>query len=92
MREGGEDDDKGMVSHIDGVWSLGEREMLRSTRDLCFCGTGGCCGSVVVGSGGGLDGSDGGGGVDGSGGNSAVGHGGESVFYRCGGGGLWRSG
>ena len=72
-----------------GVWV---REMLRSTRDLCFCGTGGCCGSVVVGSGGGLDGSDGGGGVDGSGGNSAVGHGGESVFYRCGGGGLWRSG
>ena len=25
MREGGEDDDKGMVSDVEGVWSLGGR-------------------------------------------------------------------
>ena len=33
MREGGEDDNKGMVSDIDGVWSLSGREMSRSIRD-----------------------------------------------------------
>ena len=33
MREGGEDDDKGMVSVIEGVQSLGGREMLSSMRD-----------------------------------------------------------
>ena len=30
MREGGEDDDKGMVSDVEGVRSLGGREMLSS--------------------------------------------------------------
>ena len=33
MREGGEDDNKGMVSDIDSVWSLGGRGMSRSIRD-----------------------------------------------------------
>ena len=33
MREGGEDDDKGMVSVIEGVQSLGGREMLSLMRD-----------------------------------------------------------
>ena len=33
MREGGEDDDKGMVSVIEGVWSLGGREMSSPMRD-----------------------------------------------------------
>ena len=33
MREGGEDDDKGMVSVIEGVQSLGGREMLSPMRD-----------------------------------------------------------
>ena len=32
MREGGEDDDKGMVSVIEGVWSLGGREMSSPMR------------------------------------------------------------
>ena len=32
MREGGEDDDKGMVSVIEGVHSLGGREMLSPMR------------------------------------------------------------
>ena len=33
MREGGEDDGKGMVSDVEGVQSLGGREMLSSMRD-----------------------------------------------------------
>ena len=33
MREGGEDDDKGMVSVIEGVRSLGGREMSSPMRD-----------------------------------------------------------
>ena len=33
MRKGGEDDGKGMVSVIEGVRSLGGREMLRSMGD-----------------------------------------------------------
>ena len=38
MKEGGEDDDKGMVSDIDSVSSLGGREMPRSIRDgICVC-------------------------------------------------------
>ena len=38
MREGGEDDDKGMVSNIDSSWSLGGKEMSRSIRDwICVC-------------------------------------------------------
>ena len=38
MSEGGEDDDKGMVSDIEGVQSLGGREMSRSMRDgICVC-------------------------------------------------------
>ena len=38
MSEGGEDDDRGMVSDIEGVWSLGGREMSRSIRDgICVC-------------------------------------------------------
>ena len=38
MRGGGEDDDKGMVSDVDGVQSLGGREALSSMRDgICVC-------------------------------------------------------
>ena len=38
MRECEEDDSKGMVSDIEGVPSLGEKEMLRSIRDgICVC-------------------------------------------------------
>ena len=38
MRGGGEDDDKGMVSDVEGVQSLGGREMLSSMRDgICVC-------------------------------------------------------
>ena len=33
MMEGGEDDGKGMVIDIEGVWSLGGREMLNSLSD-----------------------------------------------------------
>ena len=33
MRKGGEDDDKGLVSVIEGVWSLGGREMSNPMRD-----------------------------------------------------------
>ena len=36
--KGGEDDDKGIVSDIDGVESLGLREMSRAIRDgICVC-------------------------------------------------------
>ena len=34
MREGGVDDDKGMVSDLEGVSSLGGREMLSSVREV----------------------------------------------------------
>ena len=38
MSEGGEDDDKGTVSDIEGVRNLGGREMSRSMRDgICVC-------------------------------------------------------
>ena len=38
MREGGEDDDKGMVSDVEGVWSLGGRKTLSSMRNgICVC-------------------------------------------------------
>ena len=38
MREGGEDDDKSMVSDVEGVRSLGGRETLSSMRDgICVC-------------------------------------------------------
>ena len=38
MSVGGEDDDKGMASDIEGVRSLGGREMTRSMRDgICVC-------------------------------------------------------
>ena len=38
MREGGEDDDKGMVSEIENVRSLGGREMSSPMRDgICVC-------------------------------------------------------
>ena len=38
MRECEEDDSKGMVSDIEGVPSLGGKEMLRSIRDgICVC-------------------------------------------------------
>ena len=38
MREGGEDDGKGMVSDVEGVQSLGGRETLSSMRDrICVC-------------------------------------------------------
>ena len=38
MREGGEDDDKGMVSEIVSVRSLGGREMSSPMRDgICIC-------------------------------------------------------
>ena len=90
MREGGEDDGKGMVSDVEGVWSLGGREMLSSMRDgicVCLCGGGG--------GGNGIDGSSGGGVVGGSGGSCGVADSGESVeriVYRSGGVWLYRSG
>ena len=38
IREGGENDDKGMVSDVEGVQSLGGREMLSTMRDgICSC-------------------------------------------------------
>ena len=38
MREGGEDDDKGMVSDVEGMRSLGRRETLSSMCDgICVC-------------------------------------------------------
>ena len=38
MREGGEDDEKGMVSDIEDVWSLGGREMSSFMKDgICVC-------------------------------------------------------
>ena len=38
MRERGEDDAKGMVIDIEGVWSLGGRGMSRPIRDgICVC-------------------------------------------------------
>ena len=38
MREGGENDAKGMVSDVEGVRSLGGRETLSSMRDgICVC-------------------------------------------------------
>ena len=38
MREGGKDDDKGMISGIEGVRNLGGREMSSSIRDeICVC-------------------------------------------------------
>ena len=85
MREGGEDVSKRMVSDIEVVWSLGERDVeIHKGWDLCLRGGGGGRGGGV---GGGVDGSDGDGGVYGSGGNSGVGDGGESVVYRSGRGG-----
>ena len=80
MREGEEDIAKRMVSDIEGVWSLGERDVENHKGwDLCLRGGGGGRGGGV---GGGVDGSDGDGGVYGSGGNSGVGDGSESVVYR----------
>ena len=55
--------------------------------DLWLCGGGGDCGGGDGLGGGGVDGSDEVGGVDGKGGNIAVRDGGESIMYRCGGGG-----
>ena len=86
-----EEDANGMVSDIEGVWSLGwERDIeIHKGCDLYLCGGGGGCGGGV-GGGGSVDGSNGGdgdGGVDGSGGNSSVGNGGESGVYRSGRGG-----
>ena len=38
MGEGGEDDEKGMVSDVEGVWSLGGTEISSSMRDgVCAC-------------------------------------------------------
>ena len=38
MREHGEDDAKGMVIDIEGVWSLGRRGISRPIRDgICVC-------------------------------------------------------
>ena len=69
MREGGEDDDKGMVSDIE---SGPERDIkILKGWDLCLCGSG---------RGDGIDGSNGGGGVDGSGGNGGVGDGSERLL------------
>ena len=73
MRECEEDDSKGMVSDIEGVPSLGGKEMLRSIRD----GIGVVVGGGVVGGGGNC-------GV-GDGGESSVyrsGGGGVSVVHR----------
>ena len=79
MREGGEDDGKGMVHDIEGVRSLGERNIqIRKGCDLGWYGGGGGCDF-------GVDGSDGGDVAHGSGENSDVGDGGESVVYRSGG-------
>ena len=87
MREGGEDDDKGMVSDIE---SGPERDIkILKGWDLCLCGSG--RGDGIDGSNGGggvdgsVDGSGGNGGVDGSGGNGGVGDGGESIVYSSGG-------
>ena len=45
MREGGEDDNKGMVSDVEDMGSLGGTEMLSSMRDgICLC----VCMVVVV--------------------------------------------
>ena len=84
-RNDGEDDDKGIVSDIEGVLSLGGRDICKSMRY-------GICVFVAVavfvgGSGCGVDISDEGGAVDGSAGNSGVGDGGERLMYRCVGGG-----
>ena len=43
MRGGGADDDKGMVSDVEGVWSLAGRETLTSMRDGIYV-----CVAVVV--------------------------------------------
>ena len=38
MGESGEDDEKGMVSDVEGVWSLGGTEISSSMRDgVCAC-------------------------------------------------------
>ena len=80
MRECGEDDAKGMVSDIEGVWSLGGRVMSRSIRDgICVCVV---VVALVV-----LMAAMGGSGVGGSGGNSGVGEHDESGVYRSSGGG-----
>ena len=45
MREGGEDDNKGMVSDVEDMGGLGGTEMLSSMRDgICLC----VCMVVVV--------------------------------------------
>ena len=92
MRECGEDNAKRMISDIEGVWSLGGREMSRSIKDgICVCVV-----VVVVVVAVGLVvvvalivamGVMWGGGVDGSGVNSRAGDGGESGVYRSGEGG-----
>ena len=43
MRGGGADDDKGMVSDVEGVWSLAGRETLTSMRNGVYV-----CVAVVV--------------------------------------------
>ena len=105
MRQCGEDNAKRMVSDIEGVRSLGGREMSRSIRDgICVCVVVVVAVELVV-----VValivamGVMWGGGVDGSGVNSGAGDGGESGVYRSGegggsvvhrsvGGGLCRSG
>ena len=86
LREGGEDDEKGIVSDVEGVRSLGGtgNAGFHEGWYLCLCGGGGGCGCGCI------DGSSEGGGVDGNGGSSGVGDSGESnesIVYRSGGGG-----
>ena len=82
-RERSEVDDKSIVSDVEGVWSLGWRDIeFHEGWDLGLCG-GGSNGS-------GVDGSSRGGGVDGSSGSNGAGDSGESIegiVYRSGEGG-----
>ena len=83
MTEGGEDDDKGMASDIEGVQNLGGRETLSPIRDeICVC-------VAVMVDDGLCDIDDGLCGIDGSSGSCGVCDSGESVeriVYRSGGG------
>ena len=86
MREGGVDDGKDMVSDVEGVRSLGGREMFSSMGGRDFCLSGGGCIDGSCWSGGvdssGESGGSGSGSVDGSGGSSGVDDSGGRVIYR----------
>ena len=81
MREGGEDDDKGMVSDVERCAEPGWKRDVEFYEgwDLCLCGG--------AGGGSGVGGSS----IGGSGGSCGIGDSGESaerIVYRRGGGGL----